>query len=56
MKNIQHTHRSILHNQLAAHMLMSDQVPTCKFIEVVSDVEGLVVVAGVLIVDKTDMT
>lgn len=29
---------------------------TCKFIEVVADVEGLVVVAGVLVVDEADVT
>lgn len=29
---------------------------TCKFIEVVADVKGLVVVAGVLIVDEAHMT
>lgn len=29
---------------------------TCKLVEVVANVEGLVVVAGVLVVDEADVT
>lgn len=36
---------------------MSSEIrQTCKFVEVVADVEGLVVVAGVLVVDEADVT